>query len=385
METSLATLTILTATYFFLDGRETAGAHIAGLSYLIRPDAVAVAAANIWSVAMAEHRVAWRTIIITGFWVFGVAVALQFAYGSPLPQSVLAKISPIYQADPSANSKQILYFFGGAIPASPLGLGARGLVIDAPAEVFIAVIPLFLVQAVLWAFGLRSLIQSNRLAWLVGFYPLIVVAVYLVTGLRGSIMAEWYLLPILPFWILPLLAGIDELLRRAAGAYRYATWAALAILGMATVAGFDLGRRVQHNPAMPLATWEERELLYQQAAAEIRSSAYEGALVAAPEIGALGFYCDCRILDTVGLVSPVSLSHYPLPNGEYSINNAIPNDLIRAEEPDYIVSLEIFLRNTLLTDEHFLANYTPIWHSPTGAFGSTGMMIFRHREAGLRD
>ena len=386
METSLSTLTILSATYFFLSGREAVGAHLAGLGFLIRPDAVAIAAGYVWSVAQAKRRVAWRTIIITGLWIFGAVAAIQITYSLPLPQSVFTKLSPVYLADPMANSKQILYFFGGAIPASPLGFGARGLIISAPAEIISAVSFLFFVQIPIWVFGLRSLIRTNRLAWLLGLYPLIVVAVYLISGLRGSLMAEWYLLPVLPFWILPLLTGFDELLRRGtARAYRWASWITLAIFSAATLAGFDLGRGAQPNLAMPLATWEERELLYERAADEIRSSAAEGALVAAPEIGALGFHCDCQILDTVGLVSPRSLKHYPLPPGEYAINNAIPSSLIYEEYPDYIVSLEVFLRDTLLNDERFLAAYTPMWYSPTDAFGSSGMMIFRHRDAGLRD
>ena len=43
------------------------------------------------------------------------------------------------------------------------------------------------------------------------------------------------------------------------------------------------------------------------------------------------------------------------------------------------------MRDILLNDERFLAAHPPIWYSPTGVFGSSGMMIFRHRDAGLRN
>ena len=46
------------------------------------------------------------------------------------------------------------------------------------------------------------------------------------------------------------------------------------------------------------------------------------AVVAAPEIGALGYASNLHMLDTVGLVSPVALRYYPLRPDQLVTDNA---------------------------------------------------------------
>jgi len=114
------------------------------------------------------------------------------------------------------------------------------------------------------------------------------------------------------------------------------------------------GLNLSRNPARPffapLSVWDEREQLYRQAALFLQPLLSPESVVAASEIGALGYYCDCRILDTVGLVSPQALAYYPLPPEDTPALNAIPEGLIQDQRPEFVVSLEVFVRETLLDD-----------------------------------
>jgi hypothetical protein len=204
---------------------------------------------------------------------------------------------------------------------------------------------------------------------------------YVAVGLRGSIMAEWYLPPLLAVWLVPCVHGLwisTAVLRPQARA-----WAAPALAaGLLAIelTGFDLGRGPQPSPWMPLSVWEERERLYAEAAGWLRPRLQPGDIVAASEIGSLGYSCDCRILDTAGLVSPEALAYYPLPAESYVTNYAIPTQLIVDRQPTYLVSLEVFMRNTLMTDPRFTDAYDLVRSYPTTAFGSNGLLLYRRRE-----
>jgi hypothetical protein len=100
-------------------------------------------------------------------------------------------------------------------------------------------------------------------------------------------------------------------------------------------------------------------------------------VVAASEIGALGYYCDCRILDTVGLVTPEAAKYYPLPPSDYVSNYAIPAELVRELSPAYLVTLDVFIRKSLEGQGWFTGTYRPIWQAATTAFGSESMIVFQ--------
>jgi hypothetical protein len=105
----------------------------------------------------------------------------------------------------------------------------------------------------------------------------------------------------------------------------------------------------------------------------------EHSLLAAGDVGVLGYYTPARILDTVGLNSPVSLRYYPLNPRYYVINYAIPTNLIMEQHPDWVVILEVYGRKTLLADERFQQAYTLIDTIPTDMYGSQGMLIFKRQ------
>ncbi len=90
----------------------------------------------------------------------------------------------------------------------------------------------------------------------------------------------------------------------------------------------------------------------------------------------LGYYTPVRILDTVGLNSPISTQYYPLDADNYVISYAVPPDLIIDQQPDYVVILEVYGRQGLLKDPRFQQAYRLRQKIPTDIYGSDGMLIF---------
>ena len=138
------------------------------------------------------------------------------------------------------------------------------------------------------------------------------------------------------------------------------------------------------NQPAPEMAWFKLELLYRQAADLLAPRLDANSLLAAGDVGVLGYFTPARILDTVGLNSPVSTGYYPLPAEAYEINYAIPAALILDQRPDFIVILEVYGRRTLLQDATFLRQYRLLETLPTDIYGSQGMLIFERGGSPLR-
>jgi hypothetical protein len=73
---------------------------------------------------------------------------------------------------------------------------------------------------------------------------------------------------------------------------------------------------------------------------------------------------------------PAVLSYHP---DLYTINYAIPPDLILDLRPDYIVILEIYGRAGLLKEPRFWDSYDLVEKIPTDIYGSDGMLILEKK------
>jgi hypothetical protein len=377
METSVLTAVCLLSALLYLRGHRLAPYHLAGLAAGFRPDVLAFGAALLIGETWRSKRVPWRSLVVLGVWVGFGMLMLWAVYGEPLPHSVLAKAHQVYRVDPETNFLQHVFLFSSLSFTGAQGFGARGLVVSpAPALnalALVAFLPLAALCAMGAARGARDEPRSSAFfIYLVGF-----TFTYSLLGLRGSLMAEWYLVPLVPFWLILLfsgLAAVGQEVQRTS--MRGLVWALPLALLLIEVASLNLGRDETRPATLPLNVWVEREELYLLAADFLNDNAPDDSLIAASEIGALGYACDCRILDTVGLVSPSVSSYYPLPEGSLVGNYAIPTELILSHQPDYLVSLEVFLRNTLLKDGTFLSDYREVWRAQTDAFGSRDLLIF---------
>jgi len=132
------------------------------------------------------------------------------------------------------------------------------------------------------------------------------------------------------------------------------------------------------RPAPDMA-WYKLELLYRQAADFVAPQMAPETVLAAGDVGVLGYYTPARILDTVGLNSPETLGYYPLDPKYYVINYAVAPDLILDRQPDWVVILEVYGRLGLLPDPRFQAQYELVKTLDTDIYGSEGMLIFKRR------
>jgi hypothetical protein len=136
--------------------------------------------------------------------------------------------------------------------------------------------------------------------------------------------------------------------------------------------------RPDHGLARPAPkmAFIKLELLYGEVADFLQGKIPPGETLAAGDVGVLGYRTGAKILDTVGLNSPVSLRYYPLPAEDYAINYAVPSPLVLEQRPLFAVFLETYIRNTLLRDPRFMEQYILLRKWPTDLYGSDGLLLF---------
>lgn len=377
METSLATTLQLAAFTAYICQKRILTAIFISLALLVRPDSLATAFLLLAAISFSTQGFPWKYIVVIGVVAVPWLVFATYKYGNPLPNSLLAKSNEVYLVAPRENINQVFYFLGGILLLSPLGLSARGFNLVPPIELYKPLFVVALILIILWELGAVAITKKNK-DWVPFFsYPLVVLGVYSILGYLGRVMAEWYLVPTMPYILLGVFAGslaIDRHLKMG----RYISITPLiGVIFIATqVAGFRIGGIDQTGVIYPRAVWVEREELYIEAAKFLEGRLGAADIVAAPEIGAFGYYCNCKVLDTVGLVSPEVFPYYPVEPKMFYINYAIPTELIRNESPRFLLTLDSFIKNSLLKESWFDEEYEIVWEKPTNIFSSNSLLIY---------
>jgi hypothetical protein len=199
-------------------------------------------------------------------------------------------------------------------------------------------------------------------------FGLLYLAFYVLLGLRGVRLFPWYLVPIEPFYLLGAAAGLARI-----GALRR-SWIA-GVLVVWQLAAVDWTQ-----PMLPAGEQNGREQLLLEVGRGLAETLPANAVVAAPEIGALGYASNLHILDTVGLVSPVALGYYPLLPEQLVTDNAIPPRLILDQRPDVVVTLDAFAERSLLPDAAFQRAYRLERSYPAAIWQSEALLLFRRQE-----
>ncbi len=368
METSLFIALMLATLYLHLSERPVAAAAFAALSLLTRPDALlfllplalerlrrSLPAGRLNPAPLRiTAREATAFLIPVGTW----AVFATLYYGNPIPHSILAK-TQAYLLPQEAGLVRLLQhyatpFLGHLLFGVPwIGVG-------------------LVAYPILYGLGALRALRARPDSWAVLAFPWVYLAAF---AIANPLIFRWYLAPPLPLYFLGIFLGAERLgsdLRRPA-----------LIVGLASAAfvmtlnGWTLSP--DHGPSRPAPemAYIKLELLYEQVARDLKDSLLPGQVLAAGDVGALGYFTQARILDTVGLISPQSLAYYPQPRAAYVINYAIPAALVLDQQPDYLVILEVYGRNTLLQDRAFRAAYTLTRTLDTDIYGSQGMLVFR--------
>ena len=390
METSVFILLMLATFTAHLERRPYLTATLAALSFLTRPDAVLI-------VALVFGQLLWENVkcrisnlgtareyaksqgghlrfeILYLVFVFLLVIApwIIFAtayFGSPIPQSVSAK-SLAYHLSPEAGLGRLIQHFSVPFFESDV-LDLGGL------------IRLVIYLTLYLAATLAAFRRDSRSLPLLAYPPLYAAAF----AVGNPLIFRWYLAPPLPTYFMGILLGIWQIsnlqspisnLRLGIG--NWILGAVVAILLVTSLHAWTL--HPDHGPGRPAPkmAYIQLELLYHKVAADLKPQVNPDTVIAAGDIGALGYDTGAHILDTLGLISPQTLRYYPLDPNLYVINYAMSPQLILDQQPDWIVSPEVYIRNGLLKEAHFQAQYQLFETLPTDIYGSQGLMVFRRK------
>jgi hypothetical protein len=289
-------------------GRGTAGTAL-GLLALTRPEGV-VAAGVLALGARGRDRLVAAAIALAG------AIALTAYFGSPLPQSVLAKSMLYGTPGPWAGRlwwEWLLPLWLGRWPTS----GDLNLLV-----------PLTVVWAASLAPGLAALWRARRT-------PLALLAaagltVWMGYALLGVAYFYWYLAVPLAALAIVAAVGLPRLVR---GRALYIA-IALCVLGSWSIARILYIGRAQAETAS-----------FARVAEELHQHARAGEKVMLEPIGMVGFLNPLIVIDEVGLVSPRVAERRMRGAGWYT-------DMVGSERPDWLV-----VRRGVLAGGHAFAGH----------------------------
>ncbi|MEW5869520.1 MAG: hypothetical protein AB1894_09610 [Chloroflexota bacterium] len=398
LETSLYVLLLTATVAAHLAERRILATFLAALALLTRPDALILlgplAVDRAWQIWISRRSLSRRVCrgIATEILAFLLPCLgwFTFAYlyfGNLLPHSIAAK-SLAYRLEPlSALTRLVQHYTTPFLGHLTFGIPWIG--------VGLFIYPFF------YLVGARKAWKAAPHAWPFLAFPWF----YLITfAIPNPLIFRWYLTPPLPVYFLVILTGLQQILTTQLGRFRKGKIAPnqaqspieLGRLQQAALVFFVLLTPVllslrgwtltpdhgSRRPAPEMA-WFKLELLYRQAASLLPPSPEQldetSPVLAAGDVGVLGYYTSMRILDTVGLNSPISTNYYPADADLFVINYAIPPELILENLPDYIIILEVYGRAGLLKDTRFWENYQLRDKLSTDIYGSDGMLILERK------
>lgn len=399
LETSLYVLLLIATTSAYLEKRFSLAAVTASLAILTRPDAVLLVGPLIlgrliqfWRsvklrfqrVSIGDENIQKTRVEITRFFNREVApfsspllAWYSFAwmyFGSPIPHSVAAK-GLAYHLEPAEGFIRLIQHYAtpfmGHLTFGNWWIGA-GLIL----------------YPFLYTLGSLKALRNQSHAWPVLLYPWLYFAAFAIVN---PLIFRWYLTPPLPFYFLIIFVGTDRLITdvlkrfvdtkpisNRLGNSAKAFLLLVVILIPVVLLSKDWTWQPDHGLRRPAPTmaWYQLELLYKEAAKKVQPYLKANTVLAAGDVGVLGFETNAHILDTVGLNSAETLDYYPIDPSYYVTNYAVPPDLILEKQPDLIVILEVYGREGLLKKSQFWEDYHLLEKIPTDIYGSDGMLIF---------
>lgn len=367
METSLFVCLMTATFYFYSTATLVPAALFAGMSLLTRPDALlfllplGIDRIRRRLIPMREDKRIDRISIaeIAAFVVpVGIWIVFGFVYfGSPLPNSIAAKTAA-YLLPPNAALIRLLQHYSTPF-LGHLTFGQVWIIIG------------FILFPVLYGLGILKVIRERLDAWAIFAFPILYLLAY---SIANPLIFRWYLTPPLPIYFFGIFLGIERISIDFRKPVIPFIFAALAF-GL-TLNGWTL--RLDHGPTRPAPemAFIKLELMYEQVGRDLENEIKPNEVLAAGDIGALGYFTGARILDTVGLITPQVASYYPLPESYYEINYAIAPGLILDNQPEFLVILEIYGRDELLEEPEFNENYFLRDVIETDIYGSNGMLVY---------
>lgn len=386
METSVFVLLLTLTALLYLKEQGT-WAFTAALALLTRPDALIFIGPIGLDFVICSLIRAWKARKLSllaqlarpaAFFLLPTLLWTLFAtayFGSPLPHSIAAKTAA-YKLDSTDAAVRLIqhystpFFEHLSFPSLPARL---------------AFIFIYFMLAVL---GLWQAYRHNSRSISITVYPFLYFATF---SIANPLIFRWYLTPPLPLYFLLILIALAQITegigQAAAHRLKLPQVTSRVVFVLPCLAFAALSARAwvlqpDHGPQRPAPdmAWFKLEEIYTEVGKELATEMKPGTVIAAGDIGALGYFSHASILDTLGLISPQSTAYYPLPPDQLVINYAISADLIADQKPDYVVFLEVYGRRTLLTDPRFLADYTLREKIATDIYDSDGMLVYERNK-----
>ncbi len=286
-----------------------------------------------------------------------------------------------------------LMFFGALLPQTlrakhlVYGLGLPEFASNLTEAVYGAVmagggalIPRFHVLVLLMvAMGAVLLFRRERFAlpWYTVLIPvggLIILDVYAFVGVP---LFEWYN----PLYQVPMVLGVVAAAWGYRGFIGHCLLWVMLLPPLATL-GLVLGGAFVDETLFPGYEKGLRVQQYLQVGESLRQRYPDGVLAAA-EVGALGFAFRGRVLDGVGLISPQALAFHPLPIPSERANRfigALPAKLVATERPLLVVGYDPFLRGFLGGPEHEQYQVDELTTLPPLRWGALRVFIRRNNQ-----
>lgn len=344
-------LLLLTYERVLVARRYRAGAAIAALALLTRVEAV-LALAPLLAWLAISRREALSTAAIVGIVSAPWVIWATAYFGSPIPQSIVAK-SVAYRNPLGFGLFFILTF---------LGTGTVG-----PYTNFVPVLSLALFALVLIVVGTVALARHRPASLSLVLFPILYLAIMSVVN--APMYFPWYFVPLIPGLLISQVAGVwylplpQEKVKLVAAALLAATVTALPALLMWRAPTWSVSR--------------DREAVYRELCEPLREEIPDDGTLLTPDIGVLGWCLpEVRILDPIGLVSPISLAYISQQPGRALISP----DLVLAEQPEYVVGLEQYVEPSLTSSAAFTRSYQELWRQSVRIAGDEqGLYVYRRR------
>lgn len=383
MESSFYTFAIILTLALFFERRTTWAAWMAGVVVLIRPDGLFLAGSVLAAIGLAwvRRQSAWprREILAFALAVVPWLITATLFYGSPIPQSLIAKQAGGQIAPPFTALGPLLIQLRALLPFSlpPVrpgdGLGA---------EATRALLPI-----ALCGLGTLALLRRHPQAWVIGVY---LAGFVLAFAISNPYWFPWYQTPLTPLYQLLILAAMSRwmTIRRRPSIVRLAPMLiTVGLLALPQLSRLNLlpWEMPQRPPLTLNATYvnKNRENDYRLLARMLRPAAQAGRVVAIQEVGAFGYEYPGPIFDVGGLVSPRALDYFhylkALPPGS---GFAMPRQMLFEVQPDWFVSFDNLIALTLPPDDpEFLQRYPPaIGLTSHAIFGQQRLVAYRRAD-----
>ncbi len=392
METSFVIMWMFATVWALVARRRWLVGLFAGLGLLTRPDAgIWILLVGLYQVGAAltardadgnrTPSVPWQT------WLAGAVtiapwVGFSWAYfGTPLPNTLGAK-SVAYVVPDGLAFISIVQRYATAFMDFD-AFGSVGAMTGALVYLTLNLVAVAYVRG-----------REPRLLPLLAF-PWLYLVIF---GAANPLMFRWYYAPPLPAWIFGIVVGAWALVTAGGKALdRDESGRAQRILypvAGGVLAVLWLGMMLNawtltpdHGPGRPAPgmSWHLIELNYRTVGDTLRDEygVTPETRVASADIGAVGYYSEAFIIDTVGLITPELSAYYPYDDSirlqeDDPQNYAVPPALILDTQPEYFVTMEGFIRLGLLTMPEFTENYTLVETIPMDVYGAAMQVYARN-------